>query len=261
MGALFILGSQRSGTTLLSMVLGSHPEITSLDEPFSYALKPCICGSVCNACRWAKKAGIKQPSVDTQHCCHKVPKWTQFADQLRTRFPSAKLIFIHRNPLDIVSSMMTLKHKGSTWAATEPAAEITEMLSLTPNPRMSQEFARIVEDPLRMSLLCVFLKHQFAGGCNLQLSYEHLVERPAETCKMMCEYLNIAWDENMLKHHNRYIGWQIGQTDGQRPIDNRSVDVSHRRLTKEQVEHAQLYWNHLESLKEETPLPLLQGGN
>ena len=106
MNPFLIVGCQRSGTTLLRLALGVHPEIECHDESSSYDLL---------------LAGETPPGSG-----FKVPRWTDLIpgptagdpDQnldRRWTYRNETMIGIYRDPADVVASMATLQMGNQTW--------------------------------------------------------------------------------------------------------------------------------------------------
>lgn len=114
--ASFILGCQRSGTTLLRFLLASHPDVCSIDEQLAY---PVLAG---------RKQLPEDVTTDAQgkHMVFKIPR---LAEQLMLSdvrdetygtfaqfYKSQRAIFIVRDPRDVVASMCTLAaSREQTW--------------------------------------------------------------------------------------------------------------------------------------------------
>ncbi len=108
----YIAGCQRSGTTLLRLVLDSHPDIRCLDEAAAYDH---LSGRSEMPIALADEAqlalGFKIPRFAEQLT------WPEMIDPDYGRFPAfydgEKTLFIVRDVCDVVASMLALKVDGS----------------------------------------------------------------------------------------------------------------------------------------------------
>ena len=110
-GRFFIAGCQRSGTTLMRLILECHPDIFCFDETEAY------------------KALLQSPSqqpAGKSLIGFKVPRYTeQFAEPLARDFGleetainlyhSDPILFMLRDVRDTVASMMRLKARETSW--------------------------------------------------------------------------------------------------------------------------------------------------
>jgi len=245
---IFIVGCQRSGTTLLNMILGSHPSVTAYDEPISYAFETCFCKISCDACFWVSNQTAQQPLCQTPYVSYKVPKWTHQTAKIKKRFPKASLIFMKRNILAIVASMLSLKMKGGTWATKEAYKESLETISNLDNNILHQELTNIANNPLLLCTFCAYTKQLYTKD-SIIVDYEKLVEKPFQTLSKLCEKLDLVWSNFLLKHHINYKSQQIGKTLGNRAIDNTSKEKYLKLLSNEQQKLIKEYLNHLEQIQ------------
>jgi hypothetical protein len=245
MNRIFIVGSQRSGTTLLRLILGSHPLIHAYEEPDSYNFSPCFCKGGCSCCRWVKETGTKKQKPKVPFEVFKVPKWTHYQEEIFKRYPSSDVIFLYRNPLDVVSSMLSLPMKGSTWVEKEAFTEITECY-----PKWTSEALKIKSNNLKLAVLCVFLKQQYISPLAIKFCYGDLVENPESELRSLLIELRIPWNNNLLRHHLLNNGIQIGKTNANRSIDSASKNKHLKVLTPEQIQEAKQYLEQLASLVE-----------
>jgi hypothetical protein len=126
----FIIGLPRSGTTLLSAILGRHPDVTAPPEPWiMLALQQLgqvnvrhpadsqVLGSAVRAfmpgdtqARAARAAadslyGHWRRQANARLLIDKTPRYWMILDFLRASFADASYLWIRRNPLDIAASM------------------------------------------------------------------------------------------------------------------------------------------------------------
>ncbi|MFL7868010.1 MAG: sulfotransferase, partial [Anaerolineales bacterium] len=87
-----VVGSQRSGTTLMFLMLTAHPRITGLDEHHAEFALP----------RWpviAVNAALGKRTL------YKLPMATGSVAEICRNFPKSQLIWMLRHPFAVVASM------------------------------------------------------------------------------------------------------------------------------------------------------------
>ena len=204
---VFIFSTPRAGSTLLSAILSGHARIHSPNEPwfllslagmyeqnvavsagFDYRLARMAFrelaprGDFLSAARafaleiYNRRlaAAGKDILVDkTPRYCHILP----FINDL---FPKAKKIWLRRNPLDVAASFR------NTWKA-----HLDEMTG--------QRITRLTFDLVPSTAhLCDF----FEAQPGLELRYEDLAREPEPVIAKLCDYLNIA-PQNDLARYSR----------------------------------------------------------
>jgi hypothetical protein len=226
---VFILGCQRSGTTLLGLILDSHPDITTLEE---------------------KESGlaIRNRKLPKGFVALKSPRWTNRYKILLKRFPNAKFLFIKRDVRAIASSMVKLKLGSKSWFKKVGEQEFEECLK-GKNKNMKDflvsEFktAKKNNELAKQAVLCAISKTTISNELkqltdfSLEINYEDLVKQPYEVISGIVKFLNIDWNDKLLKHHKSHSGIVIGQTDSSRPIDTKSIDGWRKSFTQEEQEN------------------------
>lgn len=234
---ILITGCQRSGTTLLSLILDSHPKIHSIDEMdfFDHPLIDYLTQTQYH------------PNV-----CFKLPIYADRAVSFTT-IPQLKILWCQREPLDVIASMLSLGIRfrdGSIigWAAHPECAE-TEIKGAC---RLLNEYNQLDQLPLtlRQQTQTILNKHptkrdradQLVLACmcwrakqallpvydQLHLNYkivqyEKLVRQSQSTLTEILDYLNIEWSDDVLRHHELHAGLSVGNTNNQRAIDSSSI--------------------------------------
>ena len=214
----FIVGSQRSGSTLLKLILDSHPDIIVYEESESY-----------------KKLENNDYPQD-RVVGFKIPIWTSRISWLKKEYPNAKYIFLKRDLRAIACSMLTLKKEGQIWIQRNGLFDLECSIKDLDNPKDKTFFSKKLEnlkslnDWISISVLCAFVKcyyfleeyRRFSLNV-LELEYETLVTNPDEEIKNILAFLCIRWNDNVLKHHKLNKGiW--GGTNFQRKIDINSIN-------------------------------------
>lgn len=242
MERFFISGCQRSGTTLLRLILESHPTIQCFDEAVSYdflvreslmqekydfSRKPC-----------ALLLGFKIPRFAEQLT------WQEFMDPDYGRFPSfykgEKVIHVVRNVQDVVASMMKLRVSAEASWLEEYGVSILAAMACNPNvgiyykkkydvlstQGMPQHLIGALYWEIKNQGLFDLLKYGFPVYA---LHYEKLVISPRDELLKICRFLGVDWSESLLEHpaHSHAEldeqGRAIGGTDPCRGIDTKSI--------------------------------------
>lgn len=249
----FISGCQRSGTTMLRLVLESHPSIQCFDEVEGYDIltsqsKNESLNVIFND--RAEFVGFKIPRFAEQLL------WAEFKDldygSFSSFYKDEKVIHIVRNPLDVVGSMMRLKTIGGTSWLERYGLSILQ--ALIKNNNLDRAYKRRYEDLERRGLpihlvgaLYWEIKNQSLFDLQEQgksvhaVKYETFVESPKSGLLGMCKFLGVDWSDLLLKHaelpHAELDekGFAIGGTDPRRPIDMESVGSHSHLMTLQRI--------------------------
>lgn len=244
---ILITGCQRSGNTLMRLILNSHPDILSIDEDtFDY---PSI-----NTYLYAQWT---PPFV-----AFKLPRYAPIISFINS-LTNTHVIWCTRNPLDTVYSMIKLQIKLDdtctvSWAA-HPACAQTEIINsyfaLTPSIRanLSQlmiKFNKItkkapinrnLQDKIFLGALCWRIKNELPSMYKinnidfLPIKYEELVTTPKYIITGILDYIGVSWSDNVLKHHLLHNGVSIGNTINTTPISNKSIGGGVQNLSQEET--------------------------
>lgn len=231
---ILITGSQRSGTTMLHLILDSHPAIRGIDEDRfdEAALSDYL--SDAGACT---HASFKLP--DYVHAVHKTRRW-----------PGLKVLFCVRDPRDVVNSMLTLAlplgpyslpwiahpyggalqiYFCATTLAGHLRKEMATLLGDYPGIAVVPPAVRNQEQNVYCAALCWQLVtrllpvYRAAGMPVGVVPYERLVLNPELLLREVMTFLDLPFDDALLRHHELHTGRSIGDTDNERPIDSRSI--------------------------------------
>ncbi|RLL50647.1 sulfotransferase [Mariprofundus sp. EBB-1] len=145
MEPLFIFSLPRSGSTLLQRVLGVTPEVSTVSEPWVllplyYSLKKdgvyaeyghdCLVDAIEDVCQvlpnkaqdyheavaeFALSLYRKLSDPNAKYFLDKTPRYHLIVEEIIATFPNAKIIFLWRNPLAIVSSVINTWGKKGQW--------------------------------------------------------------------------------------------------------------------------------------------------
>lgn len=226
MKRILITGCQRSGTTLMGLIMDSHPLIKNVDE--------------------AEFNSIEDLSSKL-HSCAKLPQESANIDFIKNEFEPDIVIWMVRNPFDVVKSMLSLHIKRSrtvteSWASTFSHVEISRILQYLPNENfseysvlinryrsiLSQGALRDTENGMIISAVTCWVLKQLGlqafrnAGMNIHVvRYEDLLLNPEPVLKSICEKAGVEYHDDMLRHHELHQGVSIGKT-----INNRAIDRS-----------------------------------
>jgi len=228
---ILITGCQRSGTTLLHLILDSHPDITGVDE---IGFRKVPLSDYLNRPEFHPYVSFKLPVVSFQ------------AEVIRT-IPGIKVLWCIRDPRDVVLSMMNLQLRISAgvllpWVV-HPAGAGREIENSagTLKKMMSAELASCYAtfrniaakspeswqtgDKVYVGALCWRMKQELLdvyrqlGIPYHILHYEKLIRNPEHTIRDILDFVGLPWHENVLKHHQLHSGTSVGGTVNDRPID------------------------------------------
>lgn len=133
-------------------------------------------------------------------------------DQLYEVFPSAKVVWIVRDPRDTFCSYKALKNRDSSQSSYYPGLSCT-----------TKEFnaSWLEVNECRQQCLKRFEKNGF-----MLVRYEDLVGSPAATLEKLCRFLGVKFNERMLRFYEfsdepiEFLEWKQKTT---KPFDGKSV--------------------------------------
>jgi len=196
---VLLVGYPRSGTTLLDQILDSHGALTTLEERQTLSgLRGRFYGSEENlqslrlldddgimACRqiyWSNAAMFLDKPLGEARLVDKFPLYIRFLDIYARLFPDVKIIVALRDPRDVVLSNYMQRFKLN--------AEMAANLDLA---RSARFYARTME------LYLLFRK--FLPDNIHEIRYEDLVcDFGGESARLL-DFLELEWDDNLLKFH------------------------------------------------------------
>ena len=234
---IYLVGCQRSGTTLLRLILESHPDVFCYDEILAY--QALLSNQI------AARPGATR-------VVFKIPRWTEqlldpvlwdagIPEEAQNFYRGEKIIFLVRDPKGTIGSMKKLQVGPKNWLETHPHSIISAKLQRNSHFRSeyAEEFERATSSPDCAILIgCLYWKYKTSALFRyreLQLPmaiirYESLVTQPEPILRKLCDFLELPWDENLL-HHERHehtevfpTGVTLGNTDPHAPVHVRSVE-------------------------------------
>lgn len=202
---IFVIGTHRSGTSLLRRVLDSHPHIACPPESFflqhytSMLRDESTFTGLSNLgfSEAEARKGIARGAryfheqyrraKEKPRWADKTPQYVFHLDTLQTLFgPACQYVFIMRHPLDVAFSIWK---RGWTFSNMEEGTSEQYLPAV----------CRYVVDSGEQQL--DFMRRH-PQQCH-RLYYDRLVDSPAVELRALCRFLEEPWDERMLAHHEQ----------------------------------------------------------
>jgi len=234
----FIVGCQRTGTTMMRLILDSHPDIHCFDEWNGYSF---LLDGKYPTTKNAKLLGFK------------CPNWTKLfteSELHRKILGSHPIIFMLRDVRGCVASMLNLKTDDGNFfngvqkkvVANWTTDELSEIKNKNyPAHRIAALFWR--------EQTSQYLKMVRLGLPVLGIHYEQFVQHPESHLRIICNFLQVPWHDSLLFHHEfdhdeTPDGKAVGDTELDRPVDSSSI----------------LSWMNILTSQEETAILETAGG-
>jgi Sulfotransferase family len=204
---VFLLSPPRSGSTLLQRMLGAHSAISTAAEPW-LLLAPLYAGrpdgvyaeysqetsSSALEHFWRRLPGGRQDYLSevgamarrlyekasdhgARYFLDKTPRYSLVVNELLDTFPDAKVIFLWRNPLAIVASIVDTWFAGR-WMAYHHKIDLYTGLE---------------------KLMAAWPRHQ---DRSVSIRYEDLVVDPRAALGRLLRYLELPWEESVVEDLN-----------------------------------------------------------
>jgi hypothetical protein len=261
---IFILSPERSGSTLLRVLLDAHPQVAA---PGELGL-----GDLCHRLLiiltrtlgqtedfrgsgpaaplstegWLSGVAVEGEAAEKvltetrelvedlmgryaracgkERWCNKTPSDLAYAEMLRLIFPEARFLCLHRQGLDVAASCLEISRYGFM-------RELAPSVMASPTNTVAAMLRNWVEKTEQILLF----EERWSGQC-LRLRYEDLVARPQETLSAVLSWLGLrpcpdlhrsAWEQP----HHRGGGdpriWTTRAVEGDRLGAGRSLPRSH----------------------------------
>lgn len=242
----FIIGCQRSGTTLARLILESHSQITCIDEPYCYEelLKPIE--KISN-----NFYGFKTPLLTEQF------NKRFFSDVtlnfiIPNKFKNFSRIFMIRDVRDTLASMQNLKQGNQNWYEMWPKQHLDFWKYTIPNfeKTFKDDLLKISNSTEKLASIASFywkyknlpcLEYE-NNNSTCKIKYEDMVNEPKLTIKKIIDFLKLSWEDELLLHHKKEHnftneeGITVGNTDTKSPINNSSVGNYKKKFTPKQLD-------------------------
>jgi hypothetical protein len=232
----FILGCQRTGTTLLRLILETHPELACYDEIRGYEV---LQNSAVNNYPDARLVGFKLPRWTEQ--IRNAVLWDEgLPGTCKNFYRGEQILFLLRDVRDTIASMLKLKVGEFTWCELWVPRIIEAKLAREEafGKRYAKELTSIEHcDSRLIGLAALYWKYKTQAFFDyreealpvLAIPYEQLVRDPHPVLQSACWHLGIEFEENLLSHnkfqHSEVFanGLTLGNTDPRKPIQADSV--------------------------------------
>jgi hypothetical protein len=243
----FIIGCQRSGTTLMRLVLECHSRIQCCDEQATYSI---LAGRRLLV-RERPLLGLKAPCLTEQF--GNTSLWDPLVlPEVSNPYCGQKLIFMMRDVRDTVASMLRLRVRTEPWTETHLTTALEAKLDR--DPAFVERYAPVILK-LRTARYPTLARAAFywrykaealydyleRGFPVLLIRYEDLVTRAEVELLRVCGFLQVPWESGLLRHptftHAEVddAGLAIGGTDARRPIDTHSLGQWHGVFSDDQL--------------------------
>lgn len=195
---IFLVGAERSGTTLLRLMLAHHPQIAWCNE-FEYAVDQINNNHqfphINDYQKWLETHRIFQATnfIINQHLTY--PELVnsfllqkkeaekkeiigatvhRHFDRLLTIWQDAKFIHLIRDPRDVAKSCIAMGWAGNVWYGVE-----------------RWQSAEKLWDNLQLKL---------ADNKYVEITYETLISYPQETLTKLCQFIGVEYNKSMLEY-------------------------------------------------------------
>lgn len=246
----YILGCQRTGTTLLRLILESHSSIHCFDETLGYEIL-------------RARDFSSLPGKNVSRIGFKIPRWTEqllehrVIDEVEHTgcgafYLGEPLLFVHRDAKAVVSSMIRLIEDGSPWIERWGRPLLLNKIEKS-NKFCSRYFEQIkllkeynYSQAAVGALYWVYKTESYFDYCQaglpiLAVRYEDLVTSPETVLRLIVSHLGLEWEESLLTHEKlshgetNDSGLTLGGTDSKRPIETSSLGQWTKNLSSEDV--------------------------
>lgn len=246
---IFVLSMQRSGSTLLQRMLATHPAVQTCSEPWimlhpfyalrregftaSYNQEWAVLGleqlvqllpggmddyheAVRRMYSYLYTRALGEDSGKT-HFLDKTPRYYLIIPELVKTFPGASFILLYRNPLAVLSSLIT------SWCPDGKYHHLTKWAT-----DMNEAPRRLIE------------AGQLLGGRALRIKYEDMVARPEEHMEAICRHVGLDYAPGMSEYGRKQMPvWALG--DKKSVYSKSRPDASHADKWMDVLKDAQVW--------------------
>ncbi len=250
MKRIFLIGSPRSGTTMLQSLLAAHPEVISFPESkfFHYLLYKKLVGKFAGRMESFFKDEIHRPELlqgfdDSQTVetkvswfvgvldglaaeqnksiwLEKTPEHIYFIDDIERFLPDAKFIHILRNGMDTIASLHeATRSSHDLWG---PGWDLNHCIH-----RWKE---------------AMLISHKYAKKSNhILVKYEEILDNKVKKLEEICRFMEIEYDDRMLDfyqekaaHLSLNLPWHQGI---EREVKSNNVHKYHKVLKSHEIRY------------------------
>jgi Sulfotransferase family len=184
---VFVLSSERSGSTLLRAVLDAHSQIVAPHELHMRRIAIRLPRPARRAMRelgfstedlanvlWDRVLHLQLINTGKSIVVDKTPHNVRAWPRISGWWPEARYVFLHRHPLRILESMMT---------ARPDIDRATHLRHLRGNLRHLRQAAQVLD--------------------GITVRYERLTHEPETVTREICAYLDVPWEPEMVDYGSR----------------------------------------------------------
>ncbi len=216
---IFVLGCQRSGTTLLYMLLSSHPLVLGYNEDELGFDSPSFKVLV---------DSVKHTRQD-KYVCYKIPTKTFELNIFQNKFMHSKILWIIRHPYSVISSMRSLimPRVGENWLKTFGLIELKRHSKIFPEIN-EIDLENIDEITLGAYIykykIMTLQKYEEKKIIIFPIKFENLIKDIKTTLKPILVQIGLGWHDSILSHHKFHNGKHyIGENIGSSPVDKSRI--------------------------------------
>jgi len=242
MSNFVIVGCQRSGTSLVELIINSHPDAIVVGEVVSYNLLELSNSDTREL--WLNKYKVVGRKTGVKSVGYRVPVWTYNYTKMKEMMPGIKALFLFRGLKPIVASMLSL----GDWV-NNCAGEIERSIRGITDEKVREYFQQMESEArgnnVKFATLTAVIKQYLAteyvnaGIPTLNIVYEDLVSSPQDYIIGILGFLGLTWDDKVMNHHklhdSQYNGIINSGTNPSRAIDKSSLEKWRKVLSEEDV--------------------------
>ncbi|MFK8013274.1 MAG: sulfotransferase [Marinicellaceae bacterium] len=253
---VFIVGCQRTGTTLTGNILAAHPNVFMIDEPdgvypwaqaiFSEQNEDLINTKFQDACKKASqkyknshiKCNIDGTLTDViTHIVLKVPNLTFNAAEIIKYFANPYCVFTYRDIRDVVVSMgrlhwISMVENQLNYIESNPLVlkRYNQEVEILKSGKLKPHQARAYIAKIKTNLRVDFNREELN---RIIIKYEDLTQNPEMWTKTILQHVGLRHNLDDLDYTDKLLGWGPGLTYRKNKINTFSIGQWKEFLSKE----------------------------